>query len=76
MRKLESTLEWRCGIVAVALLVPLAGCGAGESNEDGLRSRLQVRLDSIHVEQGFPGATLGVALADGTSFGLAMSTAA
>ncbi len=75
MKKLESTLKRRCGIVAVALLVPLAGCGAGESHEDGLRSRLQVRLDSLHVEQGFPGATLGVALADGTSFGLAVGLA-
>ncbi len=64
-----------CGIVAVALLVSLAACGAGESHEDELRSRLQARLDSIHVEHGFPGATLGVVLADGTSFGLAVGLA-
>ncbi len=64
-----------CGIVAVALLVSLAACGAGESRVEALLSRLQARLDSLQVEYGFPGATVGVALADGTSFGLAVGLA-
>ncbi len=37
MKKLESTLKSRRGIVAVALLVPLAACGAGESHEGSWR---------------------------------------
>jgi D-alanyl-D-alanine carboxypeptidase len=37
-----------------------------------LRDRLQARLDSIHAAGRFPGATAGVRLPDGTSFGLAV----
>ena len=36
-----------------------------------LRRRLQQNLDELHQAGKFPGATLGVVLADGTSFGLA-----
>ncbi len=36
-----------------------------------LRQRLQQNLDELHRAGKFPGATVGVALADGTSFGLA-----
>jgi len=75
MKSLETTLKWRRANPAVALLVLLAACGAGESSQDDLRARLQARLDSMQVEQGFPGATVGVVLADGTSFGLATGLA-
>jgi D-alanyl-D-alanine carboxypeptidase len=37
-----------------------------------LSARLQARLDSLHAAARFPGATLGVALPDGRSFGLAV----
>ena len=36
-----------------------------------LRVRLQQTFDSLHAAGNFPGATVGFALADGTSFGLA-----
>ena len=36
-----------------------------------LREKLQAKLDELHRGGKFPGATLGVALADGRSFGLA-----
>src|SRR5215813_9417932 len=37
-----------------------------------LQQKLQQQLDAWHAAGKFPGATLGVALADGTSFGLAV----
>jgi len=37
-----------------------------------LRQQLQAKLDAWHAEGKFPGATLGVALADDTTFGLAV----
>jgi D-alanyl-D-alanine carboxypeptidase len=50
----------------------LAGApAAGQS----LTARLQAKLDSLHAVARFPGATLGVALADGRSFGLAVGWA-
>ncbi|HEV2802294.1 MAG TPA: serine hydrolase domain-containing protein [Pyrinomonadaceae bacterium] len=36
-----------------------------------LREKLQAKLDELHRNGKFPGATLGVALSDGRSFGLA-----
>lgn len=43
----------------------------GVVNSAQLRRRLQQKLDELHQAGKFPGATVGVALADGTSFGLA-----
>src|SRR5687768_18598262 len=37
-----------------------------------LKKELQMKLDEWHKAGKFPGATLGVALADGESFGLAV----
>ncbi len=37
-----------------------------------LQEKLQARLDSLHAAAQFPGATAGFALADGSSFGLAV----
>lgn len=37
-----------------------------------LRHQLQEKLDAFHAAGKFPGATVGVVLADGTSFGLAV----
>jgi D-alanyl-D-alanine carboxypeptidase len=39
--------------------------------DSALRARLQLALDSFRVASGFPGATLGVALADGRTLALA-----
>ena len=38
----------------------------------GLRHKLQEKLDALHAAGKFPGATAGFALADGSSFGLAV----
>lgn len=47
------------------------GQARGASDSAPLRQRLQQKLDELHRAGKFPGATVGVALADGTSFGLA-----
>ncbi|HEU4598076.1 MAG TPA: serine hydrolase domain-containing protein [Pyrinomonadaceae bacterium] len=47
------------------------GQARAASDSASLRQRLQQKLDELHRAGKFPGATVGVALADGTSFGLA-----
>ena len=42
------------------------------SNTASLKNALQLRLDQWHKAGSFPGATLGVVLANGESFGLAV----
>src|SRR5688572_7338201 len=42
------------------------------SNTAELKQALQLKLDEWHKAGSFPGATLGVVLADGESFGLAV----
>ena len=54
--------------------IPALGLGSEPSNEEKyrvLKSRLQKNLDSWHKDANFPGATIGVTLANGDSFGLA-----
>lgn len=41
-------------------------------NKTALKSALQLKLDEWHKAGSFPGATLGVVLANGESFGLAV----
>jgi D-alanyl-D-alanine carboxypeptidase len=41
-------------------------------NESGLKQQIQSKLDEWHKAGKFPGATVGVALANGESFGLAV----
>jgi|GEM_PF-636349 len=41
------------------------------TDSPALRQKLQAKLDEWHKNGKFPGATVGIALADGTSFGLA-----
>jgi D-alanyl-D-alanine carboxypeptidase len=43
-----------------------------QAKTDVLREKLQTKLDELHKNGKFPGATLGVSLADGQSFGLAV----
>ena len=45
---------------------------AMKSSAAALREKLQAKLAELHKGGNFPGATLGVALADGESFGLAV----
>lgn len=42
-----------------------------KTDAESLRGQLQTKLDELHKNGKFPGATVGVVLADGTSFGLA-----
>jgi len=58
-------------LTAIILLWPLYVT----AQPDVLRQQLQTRLDSIYATGQFPGATVGVALSDGTSFGLATGLA-
>ncbi|HEX8737896.1 MAG TPA: serine hydrolase [Pyrinomonadaceae bacterium] len=44
---------------------------AGQTDENALRQKLQIKLDEWHKNAKFAGATVGVVLADGRSFGLA-----
>src|SRR5215813_2606063 len=43
-----------------------------QTNETALRTALQLKLDEWHKAGSFPGATLGVVLSNGESFGLAV----
>lgn len=43
-----------------------------QTNQTALKSALQLKLDEWHKAGSFPGATLGVVLANGESFGLAV----
>lgn len=49
----------------------LAQTSAGKTNSAALRQKLQSKIDEWHNAGKFPGATLGVCLADGNCFGLA-----
>jgi len=53
---------------------PAAGPAAGAERvpDPALVARLQAKLDSVHAAGRFPGAVAGFALADGTSFALAV----
>jgi D-alanyl-D-alanine carboxypeptidase len=58
-------------LAAALLALPAVACGQSQD----LADRLQARLDSLALPEAIPGITLGVALADGTSFGLAAGLA-
>ncbi|HYJ79807.1 MAG TPA: serine hydrolase domain-containing protein [Longimicrobiaceae bacterium] len=62
-------------------LALLAACAPAQSAarapapaapDPALVARLQAKLDSLHAAGRFPGATVGIALPDGTTFGLAV----
>lgn len=62
-------------LVALALLLAFATSTqaqtiAPKERVAALREKLQAKLDELHRGGKFPGATLGVALSDGRSFGL------
>jgi D-alanyl-D-alanine carboxypeptidase len=57
----------------VALFLSLSGFSLSQFKPDStnLRNKLQANFDEFHRQSKFPGATLGVCLADGNCFGLA-----
>jgi len=60
-------------LFVVCLFATVVVCGQTHgANTDALRKTLQVKLDEWHKAGSFPGATLGVVLANGESFGLAV----
>jgi D-alanyl-D-alanine carboxypeptidase len=66
MRKLTLLfVVWLLSAVAVCAQTAVADTAA-------LKTALQLKLDEWHKAGSFPGATLGVVLADGESFGLAV----
>ena len=65
------TRVFRSFVLAIALLVTGASCRP-EADANRLRAALQAKLEELHGSGSFPGATFGVALADGSSYGLAV----
>lgn len=59
-------------IAAIVFTFTLFGSAQNVVRADALRAGLQTKLDEWHKAGKFPGATLGVALANGESFGLAV----
>ena len=61
----------RSCVLGIALVAIGASCRP-EAGADRLRESLQAKLEELHGSGSFPGATFGVALADGSSYGLAV----
>ncbi|HEX5887306.1 MAG TPA: serine hydrolase domain-containing protein [Pyrinomonadaceae bacterium] len=59
-------------LVLVCLLSCVVVCGQAASKTTTLENALQLKLEEWHKAGSFPGATLGVALPKGQSFGLAV----
>ena len=59
-------------IVVCLLLSVAVHAQTGVTNKTALETALQVKLDDWHKAGSFPGATAGVVLANGESFGLAV----
>lgn len=69
--KRTAALAFRLQLCA-ALLAVAAAAQTRPSPAPALARKLQERLDAFHAAGKFPGATLGIALSDGNSFGLAV----
>ena len=60
-------------LFSVCLLVTVAVHGQNNvTDKAALKTAIQLKLDGWHKAGSFPGATLGVVLANGESFGLAV----
>jgi D-alanyl-D-alanine carboxypeptidase len=57
---------------SLVLLTPARSFGVVPAQSATLRRQLQEKLDAWHAAGKFPGATVGVGLADGTALGLAV----
>lgn len=70
--KRTERLALRLPLCALLLVAPAAAAfGQAAAPAPALAEKLRARLEAFHAAGRFPGATLGVALADGSSFGLA-----
>ena len=58
-------------LFVVCLLATVVVCGQTVANTTELKAALQLKLDEWHKAGSFPGATLGVVLPNGESFGRA-----
>jgi len=58
--------------IVYLLLAVVVQAQTSASNKSALETALQLKLDEWHKAGSFPGATLGVVLASGESFGLAV----
>ena len=69
----EMTMRKIILFLVVCLLSTVVVCGqSAVANTTALKDALQLKLDEWHKAGSFPGATLGVVLANGESFGLAL----
>ena len=66
MRRLGSTCT------AILLVTAAAPAAAQTAAVDVIRVRVQASLDSVHASGNFAGATAGIVLSDGSSFGIAV----
>jgi D-alanyl-D-alanine carboxypeptidase len=65
-----------CAVLLASFALPGLTLSAQASDRlTQVKSRLQARLDSLHANARFPGATVGVTLPDGRSFGIAVGFA-
>ena len=62
---------FRSCVLGISLAVIGTSCRP-ETDRDQLREALQAKLEELHGSVSFPGATFGVALAEGSSYGLAV----
>lgn len=72
MRILRSKLIPAAALILLALVPVLAQQPVAVTGNNVLKKELQLKLDEWHRAGKFPGATLGVVLANGESFGLAV----
>jgi len=69
----EMTMRKIILFFVVCLLSIVVVCGqSAVANTTAIKDALQLKLDEWHKAGSFPGATLGVVLANGESFGLAV----
>src|SRR5689334_18142201 len=72
-RRIKQRMRKPIIIFFVCLLLPVAvHAQTVAPSQTALKTALQLKLDEWHKAGSFPGATLGVVLANGESFGLAV----
>lgn len=57
--------------ISILLLLALSSSAQNPAEKKTLKEKLQVQLDELHAAGKFPGATVGICLADNNCFGLA-----
>ena len=72
MNNVRSTLNLILTIIVIGLVPAFAQQPVAVVGTNALKKELQMKLDEWHKAGKFPGATMGVALPDGESFGLAV----